>query len=89
MPPREQSQLDTPGIDEGAATDEKGVGPVAREGRERRSYLAAGAGVEDLNLQSHGAGGRLDISQRRLGNRCMGRIDQHRDARCPRHQLAQ
>ena len=81
--------MDTPGIEEGAATDEKSVGPVAHEGSEGGTNLSAGAGVEDLNLHPHGASGHLNISQRRLRNRCMRRIDQHGNTRSARHQLTQ
>jgi hypothetical protein len=35
--------------------DEEGISPVAYDSGEGRLYFAAGAGVEDLNLQSDGA----------------------------------
>ena len=48
-------QLETPGREKGARTDEEGIGPLAPNCRERRIDLAAVAGVHDLDLQSHGA----------------------------------
>ena len=60
-------QLDTPGLEEGIAADEEGVGPLAHKSCEGRIDLAAGAGVEDLDLQPHGAGSRFHVSQRGLG----------------------
>ena len=51
MARRQIDQLDTPDGEEGVGADEKGVGPLAHEGCEGRIDLAAGAGVEDLDLQ--------------------------------------
>jgi hypothetical protein len=48
-------KLDTPAVEETVGRDEEGVGPVTHEGGEGRLDLAAGASVEDLNLQSDGA----------------------------------
>jgi hypothetical protein len=45
-------------------------------------YLAAGAGVENLDLQPHGARSRFNVSQRRLGS-CIGRVDEHGDTNGP------
>jgi superfamily I DNA/RNA helicase len=39
------------------AYDEEGLGPLARKSRKGRVDLAAGAGLEDLDLQRHGARG--------------------------------
>src|SRR5258708_26992116 len=66
----------TPSVEEGVVADEERVGSLAYNSREGRIDLAAGAGVEDLDLQSHGAGIRCHVSQRRLGIRCLGRIDE-------------
>ena len=55
MARRERRKLDAPADEERVGGDEEGVGPVAHEGGEGRLDLAAGAGVEDLNLQSEGA----------------------------------
>ena len=43
-------------------SDEEGVGALAHESGEGRLDFAAGAGVEDLNLQSHGTGGFRYVS---------------------------
>ena len=40
-----------------------GVGRLARNGREGGIDLAAGTGVDDLDLQPHGAGSRFHVSQ--------------------------
>ena len=45
-------------MEEGVAADEERVGPLAHKSCEGRIDLAAGAGVEDLDLQPHGAGSR-------------------------------
>ena len=62
MARRERRKLDAPAGEERVASDEQGVGAVAHEGGEGRLDLAAGAGVEDLNLQSDGAGGFRYVS---------------------------
>src|SRR6266436_3016166 len=66
-----------------------GVGPLARESREGRVDLTTGAGVQDLDLQSHGAGSRFHVSQRGLRTRSIGRIDEHSHAGGSGHQLTQ
>ena len=63
-----------------AARDKRGEG---------RIDLAAGAGVNDLDLQPHGAGGRFHVSQRGLGSRSIGRIDEHGHTSGSGHQFAQ
>ena len=55
MSRRERRKLDAPAKEEPVGGDEEGVGPVAHEGHEGRLDFAAGAGIEDLNLQSDGA----------------------------------
>ena len=52
---RERRKLDAPADQEPVAGDQEGVGPLAHESGEGRLDLAAGAGVEDRNLQSEGA----------------------------------
>src|SRR6516165_4787433 len=52
---RERRKLDAPVDEEHLGHNEEGVGPVAYEGGEGRLDLAAGACIEDLNLQSDGA----------------------------------
>ena len=82
-------QLDAPAVQEGIAAHKKRVGPLAHEGCEGRVDLTAGAGVEHLDLLSHGAGSRFHVSQRGLGICNIGRIDEHRHASGCRHQHAQ
>ena len=81
--------MDSPAGEKGAGADEKRVGPLAPKRRERRIDLAAGAGVEDLDLQPHGASSRLHVSQRGLGIRSIGRIDEHGNTSGCGHQLTQ
>jgi hypothetical protein len=56
--------LDTPAGEERVGTDEKSVGPLARERCKHSFDFLAGSGIEDLNLQPHGAGSRFQVSQR-------------------------
>src|SRR5262249_57417373 len=51
----EVDQLDAPGEEEGVGVDEKRVGALARKRCEGHIDLAAGVGVEHLDLQPHGA----------------------------------
>src|SRR5438876_7007945 len=83
---RERRKLDAPAREEDITSDEQGVGAIAHEGGEGRLDLAAGAGVEDLNLQSHCTGGFRYVSYCALGSR-VGRIDEHGDANGLGHQL--
>ncbi|HJZ33564.1 MAG TPA: proton-conducting transporter membrane subunit, partial [Hyphomicrobiaceae bacterium] len=53
---RERRKLDPPAAEERVASNEQGIGPVARERGEGRLDFPAGARFEDLNLQSEGAG---------------------------------
>ena len=46
---------------EGAGADEEGVGPLAHKRRKGRLDLAAGAGVENLDLQPDGVRSRLHV----------------------------
>src|SRR5262249_48091838 len=71
MAPRQEDELDTPSVEECVVADEEGVGALARNSREGRIDLAAGTGVEDLDLQSHGAGRRFHVSPCGLGIRCV------------------
>src|SRR5262249_10307162 len=68
---------------------EGAVGASANKGCKGRLDLAAAAGIVHLNLQPDGAGGRFRVSQRRLGNRRIGRIDEYGNPRGPGYQLAQ
>ena len=56
MTGRERRKLDAPAAEERVAGNQESVDPVARESGQGRLDLLAGAGVEDLNLQSDGAG---------------------------------
>jgi hypothetical protein len=69
--------------------DEEGIRPLAYESGEGRLDLPAGAGVEDLNLQSDGACGFRYVSQHGLGGGSIDRIDQHRNTNGLGHQLMQ
>ena len=90
MAHREHRKLHAPAREEGIAGDEQGIGPLAPKRREGRLDLAAGAGVEHLNLQSEGACGFRYISQRGLGDGwSVGRIDQHGDPNGLGHHLTQ
>ena len=89
MARREVNQLDTPAGDEGVRANEQGVGPLAHESCEGRFDLPAGAGLENLDLQSHGASSRFHVSQRGLCIRSIGRIDKHGNAGGSGHKLAQ
>ena len=86
---RQVDQLDTPAVEKGVGADEEGVGPLAHKSCEGRIDLAAGAGVEDLDLQPHGAGSRFHVSHRGLGSRGIGRIDEHGHTSGRGHQFAQ
>src|SRR5262249_61926177 len=74
---RQVDQLGTPAVKKDVDADEDRVGPLVRKSGEGRIDLAAGAGVEDLDLQSHCAGGRLHVSQRGLRSRSKGRSEEH------------
>ena len=50
MARRERRKLDAPAGEEHVGSNEECVGPVAHEGGEGLLDLAAGAGVEHLNL---------------------------------------
>jgi hypothetical protein len=75
--------------EQGAASHEKSVRPLALESGERYIDLAAGAGVYDPDLQSHGAGSGLHVFQRGLRIGSIRGIDEHRHTRGSGHQLAQ
>ena len=85
---RESRKLNAPAREEHVTSDVQGVG-VVPHGGEGCLDLAPGAGVEDLNLQSVRTGGIGYISQRALGSRDIGRIDQHANLDGLRHQFVQ
>jgi hypothetical protein len=82
-------QLDTPVGKVGATCEEKGVGPLAHNGREGRIDLAARVGVEHLDLKPDSARGRFHVSQRSLGIRGIRRIDKHSHTNRSGYQLTQ
>ena len=86
---RQLGQLHAPGVQEGRLSYEDGVRSIALDSGKSRINFAAGAGVENLNLQSNSPGSRLYGSQCGLGIRHVGGIDQHGNALGPRHQLTQ
>jgi hypothetical protein len=86
---RQVGKLHPPAVEEGVAANEEGVGPLAHKCCEGCVDLAAGSGVEHLDLQPHGASGELHVSQCALGIRGIGRIDEYGHANGCRHQLTQ
>src|SRR5262249_6523244 len=66
---REVDQLDPPADEKGVGADEERIGPLSHKSCEGRIDLPAGAGIEDLDLQSYGASSRFHVSQRGLAIR--------------------
>ena len=89
MARRKRRKLDAPADEERLGRDKQGIGPVAHEGGECCLDLAARAGVEELNLQSHSASSFRQVSQGGLGARHVARIDQHCNANGTRRQFVQ
>src|SRR5262249_45312010 len=58
----ERHKLDAAADEERVGGHEEGVGALTHEGGESRLDFAAGAGVEDLNLQSNGARSFREVS---------------------------
>src|SRR5262249_41650652 len=85
---RKRDKLDASARKEHITSDVQGIGAVAHEGGESRLDLATGAGVEDLNLQSHCTGGFRYVSYA-LGTSDIGRIDQHGNSNRLGYQLVQ
>src|SRR5262249_7735004 len=86
---REIDQLDAPGRQKSITGDEKGVRPLARERCKHRFDFLASAGIEDLDLQLHGAGGCFRVSQGGLRIRSTRAIYQHGNASRSWNQLTQ
>ena len=82
-------QLDTPEGERLVGADKEGVGPIARKTCESCIDFTAVAGVEDLDLQAHGAGGGFDASYCGLDVHRVGRIDEDGNTSGCGHQLAQ
>ena len=89
MARRERRKLDASADEEGVGSNEECLGPVAHDGGEGHIDLAAGAGVDDLNLQSETECSFGYLSQRGLGIRRIGRIDQHGNSNRFGHQVVQ
>src|SRR5262245_8769915 len=85
---RKRDKLEASAREEDITSDVQGVGAIAHESGEGRLDLAAGAGVEDLNLQSHCTGGFRYVSYA-LGTSDIGWIDQHGNSNGLGHQLVQ
>ena len=77
---RQIDDLDVSAVEKTVTADEQHIGPLAPKAREGRIDLAAGAGVKDLDLQSHSARSGLSLSRIGLGGARVGGIDQHRHA---------
>src|SRR5262249_57611705 len=60
---RQVGKLHSPASENYVGGDEKCVGTSIDKSCEGRIDLAAGAGIEDIDLQSHSAGSRFDVSQ--------------------------
>src|SRR5262245_58890079 len=86
---RKRRKLNAPADEERVGCDKQGIGPVAHEGGECCLDLAAGASVEELNLESHSASSFGQLSQSGLGARHVARIDQHGHANGLWRQLVQ
>jgi hypothetical protein len=81
--------LDASANEKGPGADKKRIGALAHNSREGRIDLAAGVGVEDLDLQPHGASSRFYVSQRRLGKLGISRINEDGNTSGGGHQLTQ
>src|SRR5262249_10539943 len=79
---RQRDKLAATAGEEPVRGNEQGISPVAYDRGEGRVDFAAGAGVEGLNLQSDGACRFRYLAQHDLGDRSIGRIEQHRDTNC-------
>jgi len=69
--------LDTTVEKEGSISEKKGVGSLACKTCKGRVDLAAGAGVENLDLQPDGASSHFHVSHYRFGGLRVGSIDEH------------
>src|SRR5215813_140593 len=86
---RHVGKLNPPAVEKSILADEQGVWPLAPKSCESRIDLAARAGIDDLDLQPHGTGSRLQVSQRRLRICSISWIDEHSHISRSGHQLAQ
>jgi hypothetical protein len=81
--------LNSPAVEKSTGADEEGIGSLAHKGCKSRVDLTAGAGVEDLDLQSHGASSHFYLSQYGFRSQSKDRIDEHGNTRDSGHQLTQ
>jgi hypothetical protein len=81
--------LDTPGVQERVAVDEKRIGSILFKRCKGHIDLTASTGVSNLNLQPQCAGGRFYVPQRRLGSHGADWVNEHGYTRSCGHQLTQ
>src|SRR5262245_866335 len=89
MAHRPIGELQPPTVEKCVLADEHGVGSLASKRREGGVNLATRAGVEDLELQSHGAAGRFHLAQGDLRVGSIGGIDEYGHTRGRRQHFAQ
>src|SRR4051812_40243749 len=76
---RQDCQLDTAAAKKRASADEQSIWPLVQKDCEGRIDLAAGAGVDHLDVQPHRASSCLDVPDQGFGWR-KGRIDEGTNA---------
>src|SRR5580700_9609537 len=76
-------------VEGSVTTDEEGVRALAPKIGKGRVDLPNRCGVEDLDLQPQRGSGFLHVSQRGLGGRCIGWIDDYGNANRIGHQVMQ
>ena len=87
---RQLSQfLDPPVEQEGCATDDEGIGSLAHKSGERGIEFEAGASVENLDLQPHGASSCSHVPQCSVSTESIGRIDEHGNTNGSGHERAE
>jgi hypothetical protein len=86
---RQDGKLHTPAGEKRIPAYEESIRLLPRKRCEGRIDLVAGGGLQDPDLQSHGASSRFYIPQCGLRRRRIGWIDEHCHARRSRHQLTQ
>ena len=89
MARRHVGKLHAPSYKKCILADKESVGPLAPKNCEGRVDLAAGAGVENLDLQSHRASSRFHIPQRGLRIGRIRRIYEHGYTSHSGHHLSQ
>ena len=86
---RQIDQLDASRVKKRAVADEESIEALARNGRERCIDLAIRVGLEQPDLQAHGAGRRLYVSDNRFCNHSIIWFDEQGNARCAGYHLVQ